>query len=65
MKRILSTAILSLACICGMNAASVKVTMNAVSTTMTLTDKATGNTVNVGEPTSKVYSLMHLPENIS
>jgi hypothetical protein len=57
MKRILSTAILSLACICGMNAASVKVTMNAVSTTMTLTDKATGNTVNVGEPTSKVYSF--------
>ena len=38
-------------------AASVKVTMNTVSTTMSLADKATGTAVEVGEPATRVYTF--------
>jgi hypothetical protein len=39
------------------NAASVKVTMNSTSPTMSLVDKATGNAVEVGEPANRVYTF--------
>ena len=38
-------------------ASNVKVTMNAISTTMTLAEKTSGNTVAVGEPVNKVYQF--------
>jgi hypothetical protein len=41
----------------GAYAANVTVTMNSTSTTMSLVDKVTGQAVEVGEPTSKVYTF--------
>lgn len=38
-------------------AVDVTVTMNAISTTMSLTDKTSGNPVDVGEPAAKVYTF--------
>ena len=38
-------------------AASVKVEMNTTSTTMTLAEKTTGDAVDVGEPSGKIYSF--------
>ncbi len=57
MKRIYVMLLLSLIGVCGINAANVKVTMNATSTTMSLAAKESGDTIDVGEPTSKVYSF--------
>ena len=44
---------------CSMTAAAapVKVTMNALSTTMTLAEKNSGTTVDVGSPVNKVYTF--------
>lgn len=40
-----------------LDAANVRVTMNSVSKTMTLVSKTTGSTVNVGTPSSQVYTF--------
>ena len=39
------------------NAASVKVEMNSTSPTMSLAEKTTGDAVDVGEPSGKIYSF--------
>ena len=57
MRKLLFSAILLMASVAGMHAATVKVTMNTVSTTMTLADKATATPVAVGTPSNKVYTF--------
>lgn len=57
MKRIYFSMLMMFMCISSILAADVKVTMNTVSTTMSLADKATGTAVEVGEPASKVYTF--------
>lgn len=57
MRKIFFSAILVIASVVGIHAANVKVTMNAISTTMKLVDKVTGNPVDVGSPANKVYNF--------
>ena len=60
MKKILLSAILVIASVVNALAAEVNVTvtMNAISTTMSMVDKATGTPVDVGSPSSKkVYNF--------
>lgn len=57
MKRLYSLMLLLSIMTCSVHAASVKVTMNATSPTMTLTSKSAGTMVEVGEPANKVYSF--------
>ena len=57
MRKLFLSAVLVAAGVVSALATNVKITMNAVSTTMTLADKTTGNTVAVGEPANKVYSF--------
>ena len=57
MRKLFLSAILVMASVVSAFAVNVKVTMNNVSTTMTLADKATGNAVEVGTPASKVYNF--------
>ena len=45
------------------DAASVKVTMNSTSPTMSLVNKVTGDVIDVGEPASRVYSF-DVPEGV-
>ena len=56
MKKFLTLALLASAALCA-DAASVSVTMNAVSTTMSLADKTSGQTIEVGTPDAKVYTF--------
>jgi len=57
MRKILLSAILMIAGVVSMMATQVTVTMNAISTTMTLADKTTGTPVEVGTPANKVYTF--------
>lgn len=57
MKRIYMSMLMMFMCISSILAADVKVTMNTVSTTMSLADKATGTAVEVGEPATRVYNF--------
>ena len=57
MKKHFLLATLLVASIFCSYAAEVKITMNAISTTMTLKNKATDAAVEVGEPVSKVYTF--------
>ena len=57
MKKIYLLAILLMASVVGIHAANVEVTMNTLSTTMTLQNKATEAMVAVGEPTNRVYTF--------
>lgn len=60
----LALALLGICCGCAaMNAASVKVTMNAVSKTMSLVSAATGETVDVGSPAGSDYTFDVAPGN--
>ncbi|MBQ0075244.1 MAG: hypothetical protein KBT34_13765, partial [Prevotella sp.] len=61
MKRIYLSLLLTLICVCSMFAATVKVTMNTVSTTMSLVNKTTSEAVVVGEPASRVYTFEAAP----
>lgn len=49
--------LLTLMSLSSMFAATVKVTMNTVSTTMSLVDKATGTPVEIGAPATRVYTF--------
>lgn len=55
--RKLYLTLLTLFSVCSMFAATVKVTMNTVSTTMSLANKATGAALSVGDPASRVYTF--------
>ena len=57
MRKILLSAILAMAGAVAAFAVDVKVTMNAISTTMTLKNKATDQLVETGEPAAKVYNF--------
>ena len=57
MRKLFFSAIFMMASVVVAMAANVKVTMNAISTTMTLADKATGDAVAIGKPTNKVYDF--------
>jgi len=57
MRKIFFSAILLIAFMASATAANVKVTMNAISKTMTFKDKATGTPVEVGTPASNVYNF--------
>ena len=55
-KYILLT-LLTMTGVCAAHAANVSVTMNSVSTTMTLATEGTGEAVTTGEPASRVYTF--------
>ncbi len=57
MRKMFLSAILVMASVVAAFAVDVKVTMNTISTTMTLADKATGTPVSVGEPATRVYNF--------
>ncbi len=57
MRKIFFSAILLIASVVSVWATNVTVTMNAVSTTMTLVDKSTGTPVAIGDPANKVYTF--------
>ena len=57
MKKFFLSAIIVMACAVSTMATDVKVTMNAISTTMTLVNKATSENVAIGEPANKVYTF--------
>ena len=57
MRKLFLSAVLAAACVMGAMATDVTITMNAISTTMKLTEKTTGNAVAVGEPDNKVYNV--------
>lgn len=57
MRKILLSAILMMTMTVVAMGANVKVTMNAISKTMTLVDKATLTPMEVGSPTSNVYNF--------
>lgn len=57
MKRLYSLAILLLTMVGSIFGADVKVEMNATTTTMTLTDKKTGASVDLGTPEGKIYTF--------
>lgn len=57
MRSLCTTMLLVLACTGSMLAANVKVVMNSTSKTMSLTDKATGQTVETGEPDKLNYAF--------
>lgn len=61
MRKFLFVAILAMASVVSAMATNVTVTMNAVSTTMTFVDKATNDTIEVGEPANKVYNFTAAP----
>ena len=57
MKRLFTFSLLGLASLAAADAATVTVTMNSTSTTMSLVSKTTGAAVEVGTPTSRVYTF--------
>ena len=57
MRKLFLSVILVMTSVMWLTAANVKVTMNAVSTTMKLAEKTTGDAVDVGEPASRVYNF--------
>ena len=57
MKRLYSLAILLLTMVGSIFGADVKVEMNAITTTMTLTNKETGASVDLGTPEGKIYTF--------
>ncbi len=57
MRKLFLSAILVMASVVSAFAVDVKVTMNTISTTMTLADKVTGTPVAVGEPATRVYNF--------
>lgn len=57
MRKLFFSTILALASITGATAANITVTMNNISTTMTLKNKATDADVEVGAPANKVYTF--------
>ena len=57
MKRLYSLAILLLTMVGSIFGADVKVEMNATTTTMTLTNKETGASVDLGTPEGKIYTF--------
>ena len=57
MRKLFLSAVLAAACVMGAMATDVTITMNAISTTMKLTEKTTGNAVAVGEPANNVYNF--------
>ena len=54
MKRLYSLAILMLTMVGSIFGADVKVEMNSTTTTMTLTKKGTGESVDIGSPNGKI-----------
>ncbi|MDE6715143.1 MAG: hypothetical protein K2J74_01545, partial [Muribaculaceae bacterium] len=56
-KKLFLISMLALGCFSSIQAAKVKVTMNAVSTTMSLAEKDSNKTVEIGDPTNKVYTF--------
>lgn len=61
MKKFYMLSLLSLLCVSNVFAASVKVAMNSTSKTMTLANKATGATVDVGTPSGTSYEFETAP----
>ncbi len=61
MRKILSVALLWMACVVCAFAANVTVEMNSVSTTMSVVESATGTPVAVGTPSGAVYNFMANP----
>lgn len=61
MRKFLFVATFLVASVVSAMATNVQVTMNAVSTTMTLAEKSTGTAVTVGTPTNKVYNFTANP----
>jgi len=57
MRKFFFCAILGMTSVLTAMAGTVKITMNAISTTMTLAEKTTGTPVDVGEPANKVYNF--------
>ena len=57
MKRLYSLAILMLTMVGSIFGADVKVEMNSTTTTMTLTKKGTGESVDIGSPNGKIYTF--------
>ena len=57
MRKLFFSVILVMASVLSATATNVKVTMNAISTTMKLAEKTTGNAVDVGTPANKVYNF--------
>lgn len=56
-KKQITLALLASIITSNIYATPVKVTMNSTSTTMSLANKSTGETINVGQPVSRVYSF--------
>ncbi len=57
MRKFLFCAILGMTSVLTAMAGDVQITMNAISTTMTLAEKTTGTPVEVGSPANKVYNF--------
>lgn len=57
MKRLLLSVCLSIFCALSISAVTVTVKMNSVTTTMSLSKKATGEDINVGTPSSRKYTF--------
>ena len=57
MRKFFFCAILGMTSVLTAMAGTVKITMNAISTTMTLAEKTSGTPVDVGTPASKVYNF--------
>ena len=57
MRKFFFCAILGMTSVLTAMAGNVKITMNAISTTMTLAEKTTGTPVDVGTPANKVYQF--------
>lgn len=56
-KQLLTFLVLAILSISNAYAASVKVTMNTISTTMKLANKSTGEAIDVGTPANRVYTF--------
>lgn len=63
MKKLILSLAAMIACCMSVQSANVIVKMNSTSPTMSLVDKATGNTVNVGEAVDKTYTF-DVPEGV-